>query len=330
MSGPIFRQCGLLGKKILLQLRRDAIPGFCSCEAFSEVSSVAGQGPLAYALGPSRAKAPRSGPIAHMIRSLKQLFRPATPPPATARVPEGERWYVIGDIHGRRDLFEALAAAIDADDAAAGPAETTVVLLGDLVDRGPDSAGVVALAREWGQRRRLRHLAGNHEEMFLESFEDAEMLRHFLRHGGRETVLSYGLDRDRYNAMSLEELQAEMARIIPEEDRAFLAAGEEWIETGDYLLVHAGINPAVPLADQRRSDLLWIRSRFLDHSGPFSHVVVHGHTIFDDVEDAGTRIGIDTGAYRSGRLTALVLEGSARRTIQAVEREGAITIEHGD
>lgn len=263
-----------------------------------------------------------------MLRSLNRLFRSPAPAAPAARVPEGQRWYVIGDIHGRCDLFEALADAIDTDDSAAAPAESAVVLLGDLVDRGPDSAGVIACARAWQQRRAVRLLAGNHEEMFLESFEDAEMLRHFLRHGGRETVLSYGLDRARYNAMSLEELQSEMARIVPAGDRKFLASGEEWIEAGDYLLVHAGINPALPLEEQRRSDLLWIRNRFLDHPDAFSHVVVHGHTIFDGVEDAGTRIGIDTGAYRTGRLTALVLEGSARRLIQAVERDGAIAIEH--
>lgn len=266
-----------------------------------------------------------------MIKALSQLFRTAAPAAQRAHAPEGQRWYVIGDIHGRCDLFEALAAAIDADDALAGPAETTVVLLGDLVDRGPDSAGVIARARAWQERRSVRVLAGNHEEMFLESFDDTEMLRHFLRHGGRETVLSYGLDRERYNAMSLDELQVEMARIVPAEDRAFLADAEDWIEVGEYLLVHAGINPLVPLAEQSRSDLLWIRNRFLDHGEAFSHVVVHGHTIFDNVEDAGTRIGVDTGAYRTGRLTALVLEGSARRTIQAVERDGAISIErNGD
>jgi serine/threonine protein phosphatase 1 len=263
-----------------------------------------------------------------MLRSLSQLFRSPAPAAHAARVPEDQRWYVIGDIHGRCDLFEALAAAIDADDLSAGQADTTVVLLGDLIDRGPDSAGAIAFARGWQRRRAVRVLAGNHEEMFLESFEDTEMLRHFLRHGGRETVLSYGIDRTRYNAMSLEELQAEMARIVPAGDRDFLAAGEEWIEAGDYLLVHAGVNPLLPLGEQQRSDLLWIRNRFLDHPDAFSHVVVHGHTIFDAVEDAGTRIGIDTGAYRSGRLTALVLEGSARRIIQAVEREGAIAIEH--
>lgn len=262
-----------------------------------------------------------------MLRSLSQLFRSPSLAAPVACAPAGERWYVVGDIHGRCDLFEALADAIEADDAAAGPARSTVVLLGDLIDRGPDSAGVIAHARAWQQRRTVRLLAGNHEEMFLESFEDGEMLRHFLRHGGKETVLSYGIDRGRYDALSIEELQAEMAHIVPAGDREFLRAAEEWIEVGDYLLVHAGINPALPLEEQRRSDLLWIRERFLRHDGTFSHVVVHGHTIFDEVEDTGTRIGIDTGAYRSGRLTALVLEGSARRIIQSVERDGAITIE---
>lgn len=263
-----------------------------------------------------------------MLKSLSQFFRspePAPPPPA---VPDGERWYVIGDVHGRCDLLDTLITAIDSDDAAAEPARSTVVLLGDLVDRGPESAGVVAVARAWQCRRPVRVLAGNHEEMFLQSFSDLEMLRHFLRHGGRETILSYGLDRDRYNALTLEELQEEMTKLVPEEDRAFLSAAEEWIEAGDYLFVHAGVDPARPLEEQRRSDLLWIRERFLRHTEPFSHVVVHGHTIFDEVEDAVHRIGIDTGAYRTGRLTALVLEGSARRTIQAVEREGAIVVEH--
>ncbi len=263
-----------------------------------------------------------------MLKSLSQFFRstaPALPPPS---VPEGERWYVIGDVHGRCDLLDTLISAVDADDAGAKPAASTVVFLGDLVDRGPESAGVVAVTRAWQHRRPVRCLAGNHEEMFLESFTDLEMLRHFLRHGGRETILSYGLDRERYNALSLEELQEEMARLVPAEDRAFLSGLEEWIEAGDYLFVHAGIDPGRPLEEQRRSDMLWIRERFLRHTDPFSHVVVHGHTIFDAVEDTGHRIGIDTGAFRTGRLTALVLEGSARRTIQAVEREGAIVIEH--
>lgn len=263
-----------------------------------------------------------------MIRSLSRLFRAPTPSRPAACVPHGTRWYLVGDVHGRADLLVALAAAVEADDASHGEAETTIVLLGDLVDRGPESAGVVAFARDWQRRRKVRVLAGNHEEMFVDSFTDTETLRHFLRHGGKETVLSYGLDRDRYNALDLLELQVAMAELVPEADRAFLAASEDYIEAGDYLFVHAGIDPAVPLAEQKRSDMRWIRNRFLNHGDAFSHVVVHGHTVFEEVDDTGHRIGIDTGAYRTGRLTALVLEGSARRYIQAVERDGAIAIEH--
>jgi len=152
--------------------------------------------------------------------------------------------------------------------------------------------------------------------------------RHFLVYVGRETLLSYHPDRARVDLLAVEELQAELADIVPVADRQFLAAAEEWIEAGDYVFVHAGIAPHVPLAEQKRSDLLWIRGPFLAHRESFSHVVVHGHTIFEEVEDTGYRIGIDTGAYRTGRLTALVLEGSERRLIQAVERDGAIAIEH--
>lgn len=261
-----------------------------------------------------------------MLNAIRQLIgrSPARP---TACVPPGERWYAVGDVHGCLDHLAALAAAID-DDAANTELRTTVVLLGDLVDRGPDSAGVIKFVREWHTRREVRYLAGNHEEMFLDSFDDKQTLRHFLRHGGRETILSYGIESASYNALSLEELQAEMKKLVPQADRDFLAKAEEWIEAGDYLLVHAGIDPARAHDEQKRSDLLWIRERFLAHRDAFSHMVVHGHTIFENVEDTGTRIGIDTGAYRTGRLTALVLEGSARRTIQAVDADGQISIAH--
>ncbi len=265
-----------------------------------------------------------------MLNPIRNLFRSRRPAPRRASVPEGERYYVFGDIHGRRDLFEALVAAVEADDAAAAPAETSMILLGDLVDRGPDSAGVIALARDWRRRRTVRILAGNHEEMFLEAFDDLEMLRHFVKHGGRETILSYDIERAQYNRLTLEELQVEMRRAVPAEDRAFLAGFEELIVAGEYCFVHAGIDPLVPIEEQKRSDMLWIRERFLRHSEPLSHVVVHGHTIFEAVDHREHRIGIDTGAFRTGRLTALVLEGDTRRTIQAVETEGTVAIEHAD
>lgn len=266
-----------------------------------------------------------------MFESIRRLFASGTASHRNARVPDGERLYVIGDIHGRLDLFRALRDAIEDDDAAQPSGETTVILLGDLVDRGPDSAGVVKSARKWGESRKVRYLAGNHEEMFLQSFEDREILRHFLKHGGKETILSYGLDRKTYSRMKMSELQEVMKEAVPKRDRKFLASFEDMIVIGDYVFVHAGINPKLALDEQKPSDLRWIRERFLKHEDPFSHVVVHGHTIFEEMEHRKHRIGIDTGAFRTGRLTALVLEGTSRRTIQAVaDKNGEITIEKRD
>ncbi len=263
-----------------------------------------------------------------VLTALKNLLSVKSRKADLPSTPAGERYYVVGDIHGRCDLFEALAAAIDADDRAAGPADTTIVLLGDLVDRGADSAGVIRRAREWQQQRKVRILAGNHEEMFLEAFDDEEVLRHFLKHGGRETVLSYGIPLADYNRLSVAELLTRLPSIIPQADRDFLAGFEEKIIAGDYLFVHAGINPKRSIEEQTRKDMLWIRDRFLSYEGPLPKVVVHGHTIFDDVEDRGIRIGIDTGAFRSGVLTALVLEDDTRRTIKAIDKDASIAIVH--
>ena len=259
---------------------------------------------------------------------LRTLFRPK-PPKRQPSVPEGARFYVIGDIHGRNDLYGALVKAIERDDAESGDADTQVILLGDLVDRGPDSAGVIARTRKWQKKRKVRVLAGNHEEMFLQAFEKPDVLRHFLKHGGRETILSYGISKKNFNALTIEELFAKLPQIVPQEDREYLDGFEEMVVAGDYLFVHAGIDPASPIDAQKRSDLLWIRDRFLSHEGPLEKVVVHGHTIFDRVMDCGNRIGIDTGAFRSGVLTALVLEGDSRRVIQVCDNDGDIEVLHG-
>ncbi|MDJ0979958.1 MAG: metallophosphoesterase family protein [Erythrobacter sp.] len=267
-----------------------------------------------------------------MLDALRNIFQSS--PKDAARlpsVPQGTRYYVIGDIHGRRDLYETLIEAIETDDAMQGPSNTQVVLLGDLVDRGPDSAGVIERTRQWQGQRAVRVLAGNHEEMFLTAFEKPDILRHFLKHGGRETFLSYGLSREQLMTLTLEELFELIPTIVPKADIEYIQAFEECIAAGDYLFVHAGIDPALPIDQQKRSDLLWIRDRFLTHEGPLEKVVVHGHTIFDRVMDCGNRIGIDTGAFRSGVLTCLVLEGEGRRIIQALERDtGEIEIVHLD
>ncbi|MEO1220607.1 MAG: metallophosphoesterase family protein [Pseudomonadota bacterium] len=265
-----------------------------------------------------------------MLDALRSLFKPHPQAPLPC-VPEGERHYLIGDIHGRLDLFRAMVAAIEDDDASRQPSNTQVILLGDLVDRGPDSAGVVALARDWQSQREVRILAGNHEQMMLDAFEKPEILRHFLKHGGRETIFSYGLSKKQFNAMTLEELFANLPKLISKSERDYIASFEEYIVAGDYLYVHAGIDPSVPIAEQKRADLLWIRDRFLSHEGPLDKVVVHGHTIFNKVMDCGNRIGIDTGAFRSGVLSALVLEGDQRRIIQTISNDGGpVEIFHGE
>lgn len=253
-----------------------------------------------------------------MLKSLRTLFGLRENGPAPA-IPAGQRAYAVGDVHGRLDLFDALLAAIEADDAARGPSDTTIVLLGDLVDRGPDSAGVIRAARALGQRRSVRILLGNHEEMFLDALESEEVLRHFLRYGGRETVLSYPVDPAAYHRAELAETLDLMRAAVPQQDIDFIRGFEDQVRIGDYLFVHAGIRPGVPLEEQRVADLRWIREPFLSHRESFGPVVVHGHTIFDKPDFTGNRIGIDTGAYRTGRLTALGLEGTQRWLIEAVD-----------
>ena len=253
---------------------------------------------------------------------LGRLFkRAAAPRPLdSARVPDGARIYAIGDIHGRNDLLVDLLAKIDADDAARGAADTQIILLGDLVDRGPDSAGVIetALALKAARGDKLRLLAGNHEEIFIEACRTREpkLMRFFLKIGGDATLLSYPITRAEYRELSLDELADRLPTLVPEAHLEFLESFEDQIVIGDYVFVHAGIRPNVPLGEQKVSDMRWIREEFFGHKGAFEKVVIYGHTIYDGVEEQGSRIGIDTGAYATGQLTAIGLEGSDRWYLQ--------------
>lgn len=244
-------------------------------------------------------------------RLLKRAIEPAAPP---ARIPDGVRVYAIGDIHGRRDLLDALLFRIEADDRARGGAETQLVFLGDLVDRGPDSAAVVQRALELKESGRpVRFLMGNHEEVFLKALTGSrEALKFFNRIGGRETILSYGIDRKTYDSVDFDELADLLIARVPRAHIQFLKDFEEQIRVGDYLFVHAGIRPRVALEAQSGADLRWIRADFLDFRGDHGLMVVHGHTIADTVDEQPNRIGIDTGAYASDRLTAIGLEGADR------------------
>ena len=247
---------------------------------------------------------------------LKLFSRKRAQPavPLTASIGEHRRVYAIGDIHGRLDLFDELLARITADDAARAPLDSQIILLGDLVDRGPESAGVVARALAMAQAGSpVRFLKGNHEEVFVRAASGDEGATRFLvRIGGKETVLSYGLSRADYDAMDFDALTDWLLNHIPREHVDFLAGFEDMIELGDYLFVHAGIRPDVPLDAQKPSDLRWIRDEFLSCARDHGKLVVHGHTITEQVEEYPNRIGIDTGAFASDRLTAIGLEGEER------------------
>ena len=251
-----------------------------------------------------------------MVMKLARIF--GQPASRAVSVPRGSRVYAVGDIHGRDDLLAELLARIE-DDLAGRPARTSLlVFLGDLIDRGPDSRGVIERLRTLRlPATRTVFLAGNHEEALLRILDgDSRFADDWLRFGGRQCLDSYGIDGAAVAALSPRDAGRAIRRAIPADHGAFLRSFGDTLSIGGYLFVHAGIRPGIPLARQSQADLRWIRGAFLDDDRDHGVVVVHGHTISDGVIETSNRIGIDTGAYRSGILTALVLERDQRRYIQ--------------
>jgi serine/threonine protein phosphatase 1 len=242
--------------------------------------------------------------------------------PARARraaVPAGYRVYAIGDIHGRLDLLTALHSDI-LDDSKQHPHDGTNVLiyLGDYIDRGPYSREVIEyLMRDPLPGFESVRLMGNHDEAILKFLEDPAIGPSWSSFGGEATLLSYGVRAPSgiIGAARWEDMRRQLAENMPESHVAFLRALKTSVEAGDYMFVHAGVRPGVPLAAQRQEDLLWIRDTFLDSALDHGKVVVHGHTPVDAPEVRPNRIGVDTGAFASGVLTAVVLEGESRRFI---------------
>jgi serine/threonine protein phosphatase 1 len=250
---------------------------------------------------------------------FSRFLKTSDPVSVERTVPPGMLIYAIGDIHGRDDLFAQLLDRIDADRAAHPHEQSILILLGDLVDRGPDSDKVVERAMSLSTRfDRVHHLIGNHEECMLAALTgDVRALRYFSRIGGDATIRSYLRDDTLYSDASFEELAVIFPRNVPDAHVEFLKRGEDLIRYGDYAFVHAGVRPGVPLDSQKPSDLRWIREDFLSVSSDFGALVVHGHTISEQVEMRSNRIGIDTGAYCYGALTALGLQGSRQWVVQA-------------
>jgi serine/threonine protein phosphatase 1 len=237
-----------------------------------------------------------------------------------ARLPPGLRVYAIGDIHGRADLLDVLHAKIE-DDLRSAPEKTAIVYLGDYIDRGSDSHGVVErLTRPRFTGARFPGietvtLLGNHEDMLLQFLDAPYGASLWLSNGGDATLSSYKVKVP----ASFDELlltQRALLGAMPRHHKQFLLGLPAQVQYGDYLFVHAGIKPGLPLDRQSREQMIWIRDVFLDSEADHGLVVVHGHTIVHEVEWRPNRIGVDTGAYTTGRLTALVLEGAERRLIQ--------------
>lgn len=232
--------------------------------------------------------------------------------------PRGHRAYAIGDVHGCLDLLEQLLAAIEEEIARDSPRKASIIFLGDLIDRGPKSAQVVDKLRTYSPEGAAAHfIMGNHEEVMLNVLDgQAELLADWLRFGGAETLQSYGLDPADLEGQSDETKAQSIREVVPAEHREFLAGFSDSISFGGYLFVHAGIRPGIDVAEQSQSDLRWIREPFLQDERDHGFVVVHGHTISNSVDFAANRIGIDTGAYSTGTLSSLAIEGGRRWLLQ--------------
>lgn len=242
------------------------------------------------------------------------LGKPRGKKAKSALIPDGKRVYAIGDIHGCLEELDGLLALIDNDHGDAS--QSQLVFLGDYVDRGPDSRGVLdRLIEIKKSKSEAIFLKGNHEAIMLDFLSDPEDMYHWLDWGGEETLQSYGIDRVLGRAP--EDLAEALTDNLPAAHLEFLNSLQLTHSEGDYLFVHAGVRPGVSLKDQQEEDLLWIRKRFhkaAAHERP-DQVVVHGHQPMKKPLDAGWRIAVDTGACWSGQLTAVVLEGDQRRFI---------------
>ncbi len=259
--------------------------------------------------------------IARLFRSKKPASpgNPIRPQMAlSATVPAGVRVYAIGDIHGRVDLLRKLEDQIAAHADAHPILRKMLIYIGDYVDRGYESQAVIdhLIAPTLPGFERVT-LKGNHEEFVLQFLDGDDVAAMWLVNGGRETLMSYGVmmppgvERE----AQVEEAREKFRQAFPPAHKEFLDGLALTHQVGGYLFVHAGIRPGVALDVQDPSDLLWIRETFLNSTVAHGVVVVHGHSLVGEPEVHKNRIGIDTGAFATGHLTCVVLEGDNYRFI---------------
>ena len=235
-------------------------------------------------------------------------------------LPQGQLVYAIGDIHGRADLLALLLAEIESNSARSKDAKRrTLVFLGDYIDRGHDSRRVVDMVLgDLPAGFDAHFLKGNHEAIMLDFLDDPSYLGHWLANGADATFRSYGLDVAELvgRGAGPEVWRRAFLASLPETHRDFFEDLELAVSFGDYFFVHAGVRPGVPLEAQDPNDMIWIRGPFLQSEDDFGKIVVHGHTPGRDPVIRANRIGIDTGAVYTDRLTALRLENGSRRLMQ--------------
>jgi serine/threonine protein phosphatase 1 len=241
-----------------------------------------------------------------MIRRLLKRRREKRSP----RLPEGMRIYAIGDVHGRADLLDRLLSRIDAHVVAHPIVRPVLLLVGDYIDRGPASREVLDLLINSARGREMVFLRGNHDVFIGDFLKNPAVLKDWSKIGGLETLMSYGLQPSiNADAATQNELAKALEHALPGTHRTFLHGLVSSFSCGGYFFAHAGVRPGIPLSKQRDEDLLWIRDEFLLHEEDFGKIVVHGHTPVRELDIRPNRINIDTGAYATGRLTCLILEG---------------------
>ena len=232
----------------------------------------------------------------------------------------GKRVYAVGDVHGRHDLLLGLLEAIEDDIANRPPTDVSLVFLGDLIDRGPQSREVIEhLLDEPPRFAHCHYIRGNHEEMFVRALSgEPRLLPKWLANGGFDCVRSYGVEVGGLIGLCADELETRLLGRIPQRHVRWMDGFADTIRFGDYLFVHAGVRPGTPIEQQDGRDLRWIRDGFLDDATDHGCVVVHGHTITakPEPEWRPNRIGLDTGAYRTGVLTALAIEDDQQWFLQ--------------
>ena len=225
-------------------------------------------------------------------------------------LPAELRIYAIGDIHGRLDLLSELLARISSDIALRPTARPLYVFLGDYIDRGSASRETIDRLIEHGKTHESIFLKGNHELIAIKCLSDRGLFDQWLRLGGLETLVSYGVPAETLaNGKQIAELQSAFHGALPQAHFRFFRDLKNSFECGDFFFAHAGVKPNVELSRQKENDLLWIRGEFLTSKDDFGKIIVHGHTPTREIEVRPNRINIDTGAFATGRLSCLVLEG---------------------